>query len=347
VRVLITGSQGYVGPVVAGHLRAEHPDWILKGIDTGYFLGDGMRHDTVSGILPEDEAHVDVRDLSDDHLSGMDAVVHLAAISNDPMGKEFESATFEINHLASVNLAERAKRVGASSFVFASSCSVYGIASGGVANEQSSVYPMTAYARSKVEAERDLQKLASTGFTVTCLRFATACGMSPRLRLDLVLNDFVASAVAARRIDILSDGSPWRPLIDVSDMARAIDWGIMRSRDNGGPGLVVNVGHNAWNYQVKDLARAVTERFPDIDVSINGAGGADKRSYRVDFSLFRDLAPYHQPKCSLPHTIANLQTGLEAMGFSDPSFRDSKWTRLWLLRRLLEESKLTQDLRWA
>src|SRR5581483_1059581 len=180
-----------------------------------------------------------------------------AALSNDPMGNRYEEVTLEINYRASVELARRAKRAGVRSFAFASSCSVYGTADSGPRNEKSEVNPLTAYARSKVMTEADLERLADDSFTVTALRFATACGMSDRLRLDLVLNDFVAGAVASGKITILSDGTPWRPLINVEDMARAFEWAVGRPSTNGGSFVVVNTGSNRWNYQVRDLAEAV------------------------------------------------------------------------------------------
>ena len=185
-----------------------------------------------------------------------------------------------------------------------------------------SVNPLTAYARSKVASEKSLAELAGPDFIVTCLRFATACGASPRLRLDLVLNDFVASAVTSGVIKILSDGTPWRPLIDVEDMARAFDWAIDRSASNGGEFLVVNAGSNVWNYQIRELAEAVANAVPGATVEINKNAAPDKRSYRVDFSLFESLAPDHQPQVTLEQAIAELKrlTGIdEFFGYQFPA----------------------------
>ena len=168
----------------------------------------------------------------------------------------------------------------------------------------------TAYARSKVDTEKGIKKLASDDFVITCLRFATACGMSERLRLDLVLNDFVAGAITSNTIDILSDGSPWRPLIHVKDMARAIDWALARLSSNGGDFVSINVGSNTWNYQVKDLAYAVTEELPLIKINLNIDAPPDKRSYKVDFSSFQKLAPDYQPIMSLEDTVKELIVGI-------------------------------------
>jgi nucleoside-diphosphate-sugar epimerase len=255
--------------------------------------------------------------------------------------------TFDINHRASINLARKAKESGVANFVFASSCSMYGAAEDIARNETSPLNPLTAYAKSKVYTERDLQPLADDGFKVTSLRFSTACGMSDRLRLDLVLNDFVAGAVASGKITILSDGTPWRPLIHVRDMARAIEWAISRDGADGGDFLAVNVGCNEWNFQVKDLADAVTKVIPDIKVSVNKDAEPDNRSYRVDFSLFKQLAPEHQPKIDLPSAIEELREGLQAMGFTDENFRNSQFMRLKVLTHLREADLLTETLEWV
>jgi nucleoside-diphosphate-sugar epimerase len=347
MKILITGNMGYVGPCVVRHLRASHPDAILIGFDAGYF----SHCLTGAAVLPEcrlDVQHFgDVRSVPDELFSKVDAVVHLAAISNDPIGRDYEAATMEVNYRATLRLAERSKAAGAKAFVFASSCSVYGFAEEGARTEESAVNPLTAYAKSKVLAERDLAGLADKKFKVTCLRFATACGMSERLRLDLVLNDFVAGAVASGQIEILSDGSPWRPLINVKDMARAIDWAVTRDVTNGGEFLVVNAGSNAWNYQVRDLAEAVAQVLPNVKVSINKNAQPDRRSYKVDFSLFEALAPEYQPRADLLTTVMELRDGLEGMGFRDRNFRSSSLVRLNALSDLRHRGFLSDELEWT
>ena len=222
---------------------------------------------------------------------------------------------------------------------------MYGSAEDEPRTEQSQLNPLTAYARSKVATESDLEDLAGPDFRVTCLRFGTACGMSDRLRLDLVLNDFVASAVASGKITVLSDGSPWRPLIHVSDMARAADWAI--DRELGEDFLAVNTGIDVWNYQVRDLAEAVAAELPGTEVDINRDASPDKRSYRVSFSLFKSLAPDHQPRTDLGAAIRGLAVGLESMGFSDLNFRESHLMRLKALKMLRDTGLLTESLTWT
>ncbi|MFO1305213.1 MAG: SDR family oxidoreductase [Burkholderiales bacterium] len=347
MKILITGNMGYIGPVVARQLRQSRPQAILVGLDTAYFA----HCLTGAEMLPERSLDIqhfgDIRDLPDAALIGVDAVVHLAAISNDPMGKTFEDVTYEINHRASVALAQKAKRAGAKAFVFASSCSMYGLADDTPRKETSPLNPLTAYAISKVKTEDGLKELADRSFRVTCLRFATACGMSDRLRLDLVVNDFVACAVSTRNITILSDGTPWRPLIHVRDMARAIDWAVDRDRELGGDFLAVNVGSNVWNYQVKELADAVSKVIPGVTISVNKNAPPDNRSYRVDFALYERLAPSHQPQVDLLSAVAELQEGLGTMGFKDANFRASKFMRLEVLKQLGANGLLNKDLRWS
>jgi nucleoside-diphosphate-sugar epimerase len=347
MKILITGNLGYVGPCVTRQLRARYPDAALVGLDIGYFAHclTGASH--VPEAVLDVQHYADVRTSPQELLEGVDAVVHLAAISNDPMGNAFEDVTFDVNHRASVELARLAKAAGVRSFVFASSCSVYGCADDRPRTEQSEVSPLTAYAKSKVLTEHALSELASSGFVVTCLRFATACGMSDRLRLDLVLNDFVACALSARRITVLSDGTPWRPLINVSDMALAIEWAVGRDVSAGGTCLIVNAGSDTWNYQVHELAQAVAAAVPGTEVSINRQAPPDKRSYRVDFSKFRTLAPAHQPQNDLPGTIDALKRGLEAIHFHDENFRQSSFMRLRVIADLRLRGVLDESLAWT
>lgn len=346
MRILVTGNMGYVGPLVLRRLRESHPGAELVGYDAGYFA----HCLTGSSRFPESRADVqyfgDIRRVPDDLLRGVDAVVHLCAISNDPMGALFEEITLDINHRASIDLAGKAKRAGVKRFVFASSCSVYGFAEGGPRREEDELNPLTAYAKSKVFTERDLASLASESFTVTCLRFATACGMSDRLRLDLVLNDFVAGALISRRINILSDGTPWRPLIHVKDMARAIDWASQRDHCDGGTFLTANAGSDGWNYQVKDLASAVAKLVPNVEVAINKDAQPDKRSYRVNFAKFTKLAQGFLPAVDLQSAVVDLRDGLIAMKFQDPEFRTGEFMRLVTLKRLRESGQLTDSLVW-
>lgn len=347
MNILVTGNMGYVGPVVVRHLKTVYPDAHLAGMDAGFFASCMTSQDRFPETRIEVQHFSDVRDVAATVLTGVDAIVHLAAISNDPIGNLYERVTMDINHLASVRLARLAKAAGVRRFVYASSCSIYGAADDSARSEGSPLNPLTTYARSKVYTERDLESLAGEGFQVTCLRFATACGWSDRLRLDLVLNDFVACAATSGEITILSDGTPWRPLINVKDMARAIEWSLQRDDRDGGRFLAVNVGSDEWNCQVRDLAEAVKKELPGVRVSVNLNAQPDKRSYRVNFDLFRMLAPQHQPRVSLAETIRELKSGLEEMQFHDSNFRDSDFVRLKHLTRMRDLGLIDEQLRWA
>ena len=335
---------GYVGTEVVKYLRYSRPDAILHGLDNAYFA----HCLTGAAVLPEitldEQLYADLRAVQF-NLAGYDAVIQLAAISNDPMGNQFESATFDINQEATISMAKAAAGAGVKNFVFASSCSVYGMSAGGPRKEIDPLNPITAYAKSKIGAERGLIKI-DTDMVMTCLRFATACGMSDRLRLDLVLNDFVACALSRREISVLSDGSPWRPLIDVADMARAIDWAIDRPAENGGRYLAVNTGSDDRNYQIRDLANAVAAANPGTKVSINTSAPADSRSYQVDFGLYRSLAPNHQPLVDLGQSIRSLIAGLKRMNFNDGDFRSSRFVRLKVLQGHIANERLNAELEW-
>jgi nucleoside-diphosphate-sugar epimerase len=346
MKTLIIGNEGYIGPHVVNRIKQYHSNSHIAGFDLGYFA-----HNITAQEFPELNIDVqfrgDVRNFPQDILKGFDSVIYLAAISNDPMGKEFEQVTYDVNQHSAISIAKVAKDAGVNHFVYASSCSVYGSADDKPRTENSDLNPLTAYAISKVSTEKALEPLASNNFIVTCLRFATACGFSPRLRLDLVLNDFVASALAVGKIEILSDGTPWRPLIHVQDMARAIDWAANRSNNEGaGDFLVVNTGSNDWNYQIKDLALAVKNQLSSIELSINEDAEPDKRSYQVDFSLFKKLAPDYVPEFDLIAAVKDLRIGLVKLGFNDSKFRQSSLIRLNVLRDHIENNRLNNNLEW-
>jgi nucleoside-diphosphate-sugar epimerase len=346
MKILITGNMGYIGPCVVDKLKQSFPDAVLIGLDMGYFSACLTNTYTLPECHVDVQYFSDVRNIENNLLDDVDAVVHLAAISNDPMGNRFEKVTFDINYHASYELAKKSKDAGVKTFVYASSCSMYGAADEGPRSEKSPLNPLTAYAKSKVYTERALETLADKNFLVTSLRFSTACGMSKRLRLDLVLNDFVACAVSSKRITILSDGSPWRPLINTKDMARAIDWAIRRDSFTGGNFLAVNIGSDEWNYQVRDLAAAVAKVIPGVDISINKNAQPDKRSYRVSFELFKKLAPDYQPQMDLISSVEELRDGLVEMNFNDPDFRESRLIRLMVLMELQEKGLCNGNLEW-
>ena len=345
-RVLVLGNLGYVGPAVVEALRKGGKVAEVVGFDSGFF------EMAASLPLPQRNNQVDVqhygdvRDVDGTLLAGFDAVVYLAAVSNDPMGREFAAPTHEINHAAGFSVARLAKDAGVSSFVFASSCSVYGAGGALAKTEEDKTEPLTDYAQSKLEAEAALRGLASEDFVISCLRFATACGPSPRLRLDLVLNDFVASAMTKRAITILSDGSPLRPLIDVRDMGRAIDWAAQRSPENGGAYMILNTGQNEWNFSVLELARKVADHFDGVAINIADSAAPDNRSYRVDFSRFRELAPGYYPTRSIDESIAAIGAALNLCELPLEDFRSGALIRLNILRRMTAAGTLDQNLRW-
>ncbi len=342
MNILVIGNLGYIGPMVAKHFKKDHPGFFIAGYDIGYFIQNYTYNGVVGDTLLHKQFYGDVRQFDETVLKGIDAIIYLAAISNDPMGNAFEQPTIDINCNAAVSIAKKAKQSGVKHFVFASSCSVYGFADTAPRTENSELNPLTAYAKSKVFAEQGLSPLADDHFNITCLRFATACGYSDRLRLDLVLNDFVASAIADKKITILSDGTPWRPLIHVKDMARAMDWAIQRKE--GGNFLIINTGSNEWNYQVKELAAAVQQLFTDVEVSININAQPDKRSYKVSFDLYKKLAPQYQPQINLTAAVLDLKDGLDAMQFNDVNFRQSDLMRLRSIQRLIDNMIINEQL---
>jgi len=289
MKILIVGHRGYIGPVVANHFASIDGDFEIHGIDSNWFKGSEAIAFPEAAFSSETKG--DTRDLSASDLSGYDAVVQLAAVSNDPIGKEFENATMGINAEAAIATAKLAKEAGVKRFVF----------------------------------------------------FSTACGASPMLRLDLVLNDFVATALRTGKIEVLSDGSPWRPLIHVEDMARAIEWACTRDGDKH---VEVNVGSQNWTWQIGQLAKDVGDVLGGVAVEINTDAQPDNRSYRVDFSKFEQLAPDHQPQKDFAEAVHDLAVQVKAMDFAGTDVRGSKFIRLNILRGLVEDEKLDKELRW-
>jgi nucleoside-diphosphate-sugar epimerase len=344
MKILITGNQGYIGPIVSEHLKKIGATII--GLDTGYFDNCSNSMSISPDHFVDKQINKDVRNLTKEDFIDIDHVVYLSAISNDPMGLEFEKITNEINNICAINCAKLAKDVGVKSFVFASSCSVYGAAGDGkIRDEDSPLNPVTAYANSKIEAEKNLRPLADDTFKITCLRFSTACGFSSRLRLDLVLNDFVFSAITTGEIKIMSDGTPWRPLIHVKDMARAIEWAVIRNSDCGNF-IALNVGDEKWNYQIKDLANVISKLIPGTQVSINKDAAPDKRSYKVSFKLLENLAPNHKPIITLEEAILELSNGIKECLESGNNLTKNKTIRLVTLRELLSKKIVSSDLVW-
>lgn len=346
-RVLVLGNLGYVGPAVVEALRLGGQFGYIAGYDAGFFEMVASTPLATPSQQVDVQHYGDVRNLDASLFSGFDAVVYLAAVSNDPMGREFANPTHEINNAAGITVAGLAKAAGVKAFAFASSCSVYGAGGTLAKAENDPTEPLTDYARSKLDAEAALQTLASDEFVVTCLRFATACGPSPRMRLDLVLNDFVASAGTMGEITILSDGSPLRPLIDVRDMGASIDWAGQRTADNGGAFVIVNAGQDAWNFSVLELAQKVSEHFDGTSINVAADAGPDNRSYRVDFSMFRELAPAFYPTRTIDESISAIAASLDQCEIPIADFRSGVLIRLNVLRRMISSGALDQNLRWS
>jgi len=345
-KILIIGNLGYVGSVLTSHLRKKYPHSYLIGFDIGYFSGCVFSPLEISDYLLDQQIYGDVRAINYDLLNGVDHVIYLAAISNDPMGNEYADATHQINALAAVEIAKESKLRGGRSFAFASSCSMYGAGGDQVRAEESELQPLTPYAKSKVEAENLLKPIASNEFIITCLRFATACGASPRLRLDLVLNDFVVNALVNNRIEILSDGTPWRPLIAVEDMCEALDWASRRAAENGGNFLAINTGFNNWNYTVKDLAFLVRDALPGTEVSINPNAAVDKRSYKVSFKKYEQYSGKTQSRKFINQVIEEIIRSVSNSSLKEKEIRNSLFIRLVALSRLRENGQLSNKLTW-
>ena len=345
MNILITGNQGYVGSELVKYLKLKYPKYSITGLDIGLFSSNL----TTNGPAPESylnfQFFCDIRKIKKSFLRNIDTIIHLAAISNDPIGKKFEKITNEINYKASKKLFNYAKEMGVNKFVFASSCSMYGSFSSKPKKENDLLNPLTAYAKSKVEFEQFLSKNNSLTNTIS-LRFATACGMSDRLRLDLVLNDFVTNALTNNLIDIHSDGTPWRPLIDVHDMCRAFDWAIHTKHKSLPKNFAINVGKNSSNYKIKDLAMAVANKIPNTRISINKNAMPDKRSYSVDFSLFEKLAKNYIPEYKLNKSIDNLIKGFNKLDISNSNIHDTKYIRLNTLNNYIKNKTLSKNLEW-
>jgi nucleoside-diphosphate-sugar epimerase len=340
MRVLVTGHHGYIGSIVAPMLHDAGHD--VVGLDTFFYRGC----DFGESEFPFEERQRDIRDVTVEELEGFEAVVHLAALSNDPLGDLDPELTYDVNLRGTLHLAERAKEAGVERFVFASSCSMYGAASGDdLLDESAPLRPLTPYAESKVQAEAGLSRLADDTFSPIHLRNATAYGVSPRLRLDVVLNNLAGWAFTTGRIRLLSDGSAWRPIVHVADIGRATLGTLSAPRD-AVHDLAFNVGANAENYRVRELADFVHDVLPDSDVEIAGASYADPRSYRVEFSRFANLLPDFAPDWTARAGAGELVDAYRATGLSTEEFEGHRYTRLKQIRRLLDEGLLDGELRW-
>ena len=339
MRVLVTGTEGYLGSLLAPLLLADGHD--VLGVDTGYYKYGWLYHG--SPRTPETLA-LDIRHLTPEHLAGVDAVVHMAELSNDPIGDLIGDITYDINHKGSVRLAEVAKEAGVQRFVYMSSCSVYGVADGTV-DESSPVSPQTAYARCKALVERDVTALAGDGFSPTFLRNATAFGASPRMRFDIVLNNLAGLAWTERRIAMTSDGTPWRPLVHGLDIAKAIRMTLAAPRESV-HAEVFNVGSEENNYTVRDLAEIVAAEFPGCEVTF-GPPSADNRSYRVAFDRIREVLPGYTCDWDAKRGAAQLREVFERIDLDAATFTGRGHTRLAQIEYLMRTRQVDDELFWT
>jgi len=339
VRILVTGTEGYLGSLLAPTLLGRGDD--VTGLDTGYYkngwLYNGV-HETPHTLVK------DIRHVTPDDLVGFDAVVHMAELSNDPIGDRIGEVTYDINHLGSVGLASAAKRAGVSRFVYMSSCSVYGVADGTV-DEASPTDPQTAYARCKALVERDVTALADDDFSPTFLRNATAFGASPRQRFDIVLNNLAGLAWTTHRIAMTSDGTPWRPLVHGLDIAKAIRAVLDAPREDV-HAQVLNVGADGNNYTVREIAETVGAEFPGCEVSF-GEPTADNRSYRVSFAKIREVLPGFETDWDAAAGAAQLHRVFEQIALDTETFTGRGHTRLAQIEHLLKTGQVDPQLFWT
>ena len=339
MKVLVTGHDGYIGTVLVPMLRAAgHEVW---GLDNYLF------HDCTFGKDVEDppSLRLDVRDVGVDDLRGFEAVIHLAGLSNDPLGDLNPTCTYDINHVASVRLAEAAKQAGVSRFLFSSSCSNYGAGGEDMLDEGSDFNPVTPYGESKVFVERDVSKMADDGFSPTFLRNATAFGISPRLRGDLVLSNLVGFALTTGEVLMKSDGTPWRPLVHIEDISLAFKTILEADRDLV-HGEAFNIGRTDQNFRIKEIAEMVVDVVPGSRIEYVPGAGPDKRCYRVNCDKIRRVLPAFEPRWTVRAGVEEAYEAFKAQDLQLDDLTGSRYLRIKHVRELMEAGRIDNDLRW-
>jgi nucleoside-diphosphate-sugar epimerase len=340
MRILVTGHLGYIGTVLVPMLSDEGHDVI--GTDSDLYgqctFGDG--------IVDVPNIGKDIRDIERDDLEGIDAVLHLAGLSNDPLGDLNPELTYEINHKGSVRLAELCKDVGIPRFIFSSSCSNYGAAGDDLIDEKGAFNPVTPYGRSKVLVEQDVSGMADEQFTPIFLRNATAYGVSPRLRFDLVLNNLTAWAFTTGKVHLKSDGSPWRPIVHIEDISRAFI-AVLHGERELVHNEAFNVGVSSENYRIRELAEIVKETVPGSEVEFAEGAGPDKRNYRVDCSKLPETLPSFKPQWTARRGAGELYEAYRRHGVDLDEFEGPRYKRVAHIRELLASGKLDDKLRWT
>lgn len=342
MKILVTGTEGYIGNRLAPMLIAAGHD--VTGLDAGFYC-DGHLFSRPSAapsfprLIQKDLRHIKAED-----LAGCDAVVHLAELSNDPLGENNPALTFRINHEGSVNIAQLARQAGVRRFIYASSCSVYGVGSDDAVTEESPTNPQTAYAKCKTLVERDVRQMASDNFCVVFLRNATAYGASPRMRFDIVLNDLCGLAWTTKRIALTSDGTPWRPIVHIEDICQAIQCALSAPA-SAVNGEVFNVGADQENYRVREIAQIVADVFPDCELTV-GPKSADNRSYRVSFAKISTRLPGFRCSWTARRGAEELRDVFARIEMSKDTFEFRAFTRLKQLRYLARTGQIDSEFFW-
>ena len=341
MRVLVTGHNGYVGTVLVPMLVDAGHD--VTGLDTNLYKGSAFGKDSSpKGIT---EMYKDIRDVQPEDLKGFDAILHLAGLSNDPLGDLNPELTYEINYRSSVRLAEYGKQVGVRRYIFSSSCSNYGAGGQDMLDENSAFNPVTPYGKSKVLVEQDLTKLADDIFIPTFLRSATAYGVSPRLRFDLVVNNLVAWAYTTGQVYMKSDGTPWRPLVHVEDMALAFV-AALHAPEETVYNQAFNVGRTEENYRIREVAEMVVEGVPGSKVEFAATAGPDKRNYRVNCDKIINTLPEYKPKWTVRKGVAQLYEAYQDVGIQLKDFEGPRYRRILHIEELIKNGRLNKELRW-